>query len=51
LDVTIEALLHSLLAGGPQAHAEIKELIGAVSGRPVDAAVAAQTPRRMAAHR
>ncbi len=48
LDATIEGLLQHLLAGGPQAHAAIKELIRAVAGRPVDAALAADTARRIA---
>jgi len=48
LDSAIEALLQSLIAGGPQAHARIKELVDTVSGRPVDAALAADTARRIA---
>jgi methylglutaconyl-CoA hydratase len=48
LDQTIDELLKHLLAGGPEAHREIKELIAAVSGRPVDDALAADTARRIA---
>ena len=48
LDATIEGLLQHLLAGGPQAHAKIKDLIRAVAGRPVDDALAADTARRIA---
>jgi len=48
LDATVEGLVKHLLAGGPQAHAEIKALIRAVAGRPVDDALAADTARRIA---
>jgi methylglutaconyl-CoA hydratase len=48
LDATIDELVKHLLAGGPQAHAQIKELIRAVAGRPVDEALAADTARRIA---
>jgi len=48
LDRTIETLVNHLLAGGPQAHAKIKDLIRAVAGRPVDDALAADTARRIA---
>ncbi len=48
LDATIEGLLQHLLAGGPQAHAKIKSLIRAVAGRPVDAALMADTAQRIA---
>lgn len=48
LDKTIEDLLDHLLAGGPQAHREIKALIRSVSGRPVDDALLADTARRIA---
>ena len=37
-----------LLAGGPEAHAKIKELIRAVANRPVDDALAADTAKRIA---
>ena len=48
LDATIDGLLQHLLAGGPQAHAEIKNLIRAVAGRPVDDALTADTAQRIA---
>ena len=48
LDTTIDALLQHLLAGGPQAHAKIKNLIRAVAGRPVDEALMADTAQRIA---
>ena len=48
LDATVEGLVKHVLAGGPQAHAEIKALIRAVAGRPVDDALAADTARRIA---
>jgi methylglutaconyl-CoA hydratase len=37
-----------LLAGGPQAHAKIKDLVRTVAGRPVDAALGAETAKRIA---
>ena len=48
LDEEIDGLLKHLLAGGPQAHAKIKDLIRAVAGRPVDDALAADTAKRIA---
>ena len=48
LDSSIETLVNHLLAGGPQAHAKIKDLIRAVAGRPVDDALAADTAKRIA---
>ena len=48
LDKTIEDLLGHLLAGGPEAMKQIKDLIRAVSGRPVDGALAAETAKRIA---
>lgn len=48
LDATIEGLLRHLLAGGPQAHAQIKDLIRAVSGRAIDRGLIADTARRIA---
>ena len=48
LDKTIDGLLTHLLAGGPQAHREIKALIRAVSGRPVDDGLVADTAKRIA---
>jgi methylglutaconyl-CoA hydratase len=48
LDSTIEHLLKDLLAGGPEAHAKIKELIRAVAHRPLDDALVADTAKRIA---
>ena len=48
LDLRIDDLLKNLLAGGPQAHARIKELIRAVARRPLDDALIADTARRIA---
>jgi methylglutaconyl-CoA hydratase len=48
LDREIDALAGHLLAGGPQAHAKIKDLIRAVAGRPVSDALAADTAKRIA---
>lgn len=48
LDATIDGLVKHLLAGGPQAHAEIKDLIRAVGSRAVDDTVIAETARRIA---
>ncbi len=48
LDATIESLLKHLLAGGPEAHAKIKDLIRAVAGRPIDDGLVGDTARRIA---
>jgi len=48
LDAALEGILKHLLAGGPQAIAEIKELIRAVSTGMVDEAMIADTARRIA---
>jgi methylglutaconyl-CoA hydratase len=48
LDQTIDGLVAHLLAGGPEAHARIKDLVRAVAGRPVDDALAAETAKRIA---
>ena len=48
LDEEIDGLVKHLLAGGPEAHAKIKDLIRAVAGRPVDDALAAETAKRIA---
>ena len=48
LDQTVAALTDHLLAGGPQAHAKIKDLIRAVSGRRPDDALVAETAKRIA---
>jgi len=48
IDKTIDELLKHLLAGGPEAMRKIKALIRAVSGRPVDDALVADTAKRIA---
>ncbi len=48
LDARIAVLLEHLLAGGPEAHAKIKQLVGAVTGRLMDDALIADTARRIA---
>jgi methylglutaconyl-CoA hydratase len=48
LDATIDEILKHLLAGGPAAHARIKELIRAVAGRRPDDALVAETAQRIA---
>jgi len=48
LDQTIDGLVKHLLAGGPEAHAKIKDLIRAVAGRSLDDALIADTAKRIA---
>jgi methylglutaconyl-CoA hydratase len=48
LDGAIASVVQNLLAGGPEAHAKIKDLIRAVARRPVDDELAADTARRIA---
>jgi len=48
LDSSIDGLVNHLVAGGPEAHRKIKELIRAVAGRPIDDALAADTAKRIA---
>jgi methylglutaconyl-CoA hydratase len=48
LDGAVENLVGHVLAGGPQAHARIKDLIRAVALHPVDDALVADTARRIA---
>ena len=48
LDGAIDGLLEDLLAGGPEAHEQIKELVRAVAGRPVEDGIVADTARRIA---
>jgi methylglutaconyl-CoA hydratase len=48
LDSSIEAILKHLFAGGPEAHAKIKDLIRAVGRRPIDDALGAETAKRIA---
>jgi methylglutaconyl-CoA hydratase len=48
LDVAIDDLLKHLLAGGPESHVKIKDLIRAVTGRQVNDALSAETAKRIA---
>lgn len=48
LDETVDGLLQHLLAGGPEAMKKIKELVRAVSSRPLDDALVADTAKRIA---
>ena len=48
LDREIGALLQHLLAGGPEAHASIKDLVRAVARRPIDDGLIGDTARRIA---
>jgi methylglutaconyl-CoA hydratase len=48
LDGAIHAIVQNLLAGGPEAHAKIKDLIRAVARRPVDDDLVADTAKRIA---
>ena len=48
LDSAIESLVKHLLAGGPEAHLKIKDLIRAVSRRHIDETLSAETAKRIA---
>jgi len=48
IDSEIEKLLTHLLAGGPEAMKKIKDLVRAVSSRPLDDALVADTAKRIA---
>lgn len=48
LDSFVQEIVEHLLAGSPQAHAKIKELIRAVAGRPIDERLKDDTARRIA---
>jgi hypothetical protein len=48
LDRTVDGLVKHLLAGGPQAHAKIKDLIHSVANAPLDDDQMADTARRIA---
>jgi len=48
LDAVIASMVQNLLAGGPEAHAKIKDLIRAVARRPVDDELIADTAKRIA---
>ena len=51
LDAGVAKLVQSLLAGGPLAQQAAKELIAAISGRQIDAAVGEETALRIARQR
>ncbi len=51
LDLTKERVLEALLQGAPGAQADAKDLVFLCEGRPVDAALAQETGRRIAARR
>ena len=48
LDSEVDSLVKHLLAGGPEAHVKIKDLVRAVSRRPIDDALSADTAQRIA---
>jgi methylglutaconyl-CoA hydratase len=48
LDAAVDSMVKNLLAGGPEAHARIKDLIRAVANRPVDDALIQDTAKRIA---
>jgi methylglutaconyl-CoA hydratase len=48
LDSEVDSLVKHLLAGGPEAHVKIKDLIRAVSRRQIDDALSADTAKRIA---
>jgi methylglutaconyl-CoA hydratase len=48
LDALIDSMVKHLVAGGPEAHAKIKDLIRAVANRPVDETLRADTAQRIA---
>jgi methylglutaconyl-CoA hydratase len=48
LDSFLNQLIEHLLAGGPEAHKKIKQLINAVTNRPLDDALIAETAKRIA---
>jgi len=51
LDATVAELAETLMLGGPCAQVAAKELIAAVSGRPIDAALGEETAGRIARQR
>ncbi len=48
LDSKVDSLIKDLLAGGPEAHAKIKQLIRSIANRPLDDALVAQTAKSIA---
>jgi len=51
LDNAVGRLADALLQGGPLAQKAAKELVGAVAGRPIDAAISEETAQRIARQR
>jgi len=51
IDTGLAALVHALLAGAPHAQNAAKQLIAAVSGRPIDATLIEDTAQRIAHQR
>ena len=51
LDAAVAALADTLIAGAPQAQKAAKDLIAAVTGRPIDDAVSEETAQRIARQR
>jgi methylglutaconyl-CoA hydratase len=51
LDAAVDRLVQALLACGPQAQLAAKQLIAALTGRPIDAAVGEETATRIARQR
>ncbi|NLF54147.1 MAG: enoyl-CoA hydratase/isomerase family protein [Thauera phenolivorans] len=51
LDAGVERLVQALIAGGPLAQLAAKQLIAAITGRPIDEAVGEETARRIARQR
>ena len=48
LDSKVDSLIKDLLAGGPEAHAKIKQLVRSIANRPLDDALIAGTARSIA---
>jgi methylglutaconyl-CoA hydratase len=48
LDSKIDSLTKELLAGGPEAHRKIKQLVRSIANRPLDDALVAQTAKSIA---
>jgi methylglutaconyl-CoA hydratase len=51
LDAALARLVEALLAGGPLAQKAAKDLISAVTGRPIDTAISEETAQRIARQR
>ena len=51
LDAAVAALAETLISGAPQAQKAAKDLIAAVTGRPIDDTVSEETAQRIARQR